>query len=296
MKSNSLQGNDLLNSSNAIAGFFYEKQNQIVNYFQMGSINKALLAENTKLKNELNALNHFDTTQNMIAKVPLVVYDTIKPKPTDTTLAKVDSITGNPLIVQDLKPIGVPRIVQYASYNYIAAKVVNNSVSNDKNNYITINKGTADGIEKDMAVVSADGVVGRVAYVSRHYAAIISVLSTRPISSQIAGGNVGVSSWDFKSPEYVNMGQVDSRTLVKRGDTAYTTGYSFFPENVAIGIVTKIDTVKVNNTLNLKLRLVNNFRNLKYVYVVANKIGPERTQLEAEVAKKEKEQQEKNKQ
>jgi hypothetical protein len=32
------------------------------------------------------------------------------------------------------------------------------------------------------------------------------------------------------------------------------------------------------------------------VYVVANKIGPERAQLEKEVAQKEKEQQEKNKQ
>jgi rod shape-determining protein MreC len=297
MKSNTVQGNDLLNSSNAIAGFFYEKQNQVVSYFQMGSLNKALLAENTKLKNQLNEHQFFDTTQNMIAKVPLVVYDTIKPKPnTDTTLAKVDTVTGKPIIVQELKPVGVPRIVQYASYNYIAAKVINNSVSNDKNNYITINKGSADGIEKDMAVVSAEGVVGRVAYVSKHYAAIISVLSTRPVSAQVAGGNVGVSSWDFKSPEYVNMGQVDSRTPVKKGDTAYTTGYSFFPENLSIGIVTKVDTVKVNNTLNLKLRLINNFRNLKYVYVVANKIGPERAQLEKEVAQKEKEQQEKNKQ
>lgn len=290
MNSNSLQGNDILNSSNAIAGFFYEKQNQVTTYFQMGSINRALVAENNKLKNELDALKYFDTTQNMVAKVPLVVYDTVRPKAVDS-LAKavVDSNAtgGKPTISQELKPYGQPRIVKYASYNYIAAKVVNNSVVSDKNNFITINKGTADGIEKDMAVVTADGVVGRVAYVSKHYAAVISMLSSRPVSSQVCGGNVGLSTWEGKSPEFVTMSQVDIRTPVKKGDTAYTTGYSFFPENVAVGIVTAVDTYKVNNTLNLKLRLINNFRNLKYVYVVANEAGSERANLEKGVAEQE---------
>ncbi len=296
MNSNTMQGNDLLNSSNAIAGFFYEKQNQITTYFQMGSINKKLVAENTKLKNELDGLKYFDTTQNVIGNVPIVVYDTIKPKAIDSNIAKttIDSATGKPLIVQELKPYGQPKIVKYASFNYIAAKVVNNSVVNDKNNFITINKGTADGIKKDMAVVTGDGVVGRVAYVSKHYAAVISMLSSRAVSSQIGGGNNGLTTWEGKSPDFVTMSQVDIRTVVKKGDTAYTTGYSFFPENVAVGIVAAVDTYKVNNTLNLKLRLINNFRNLQYVYVVASEIGSERAALEKEVIEKEKEQAQKN--
>lgn len=296
MNSNTMQGNDILNSSNAISGFFYEKQNQIITYFQMGSINKKLVAENNKLKNELDALKYFDTIQNVVAKVPIVVYDTIKPKPQDTSAkATVDTVTGKLIIVQELKPYGQPRIVKYASFNYIAAKVVNNSVANDKNNFITINKGSADGIKKDMAVVTGDGVVGRVAYVSKHYSAVISMLSSRPVSSQIGGGNIGLTTWEGKSPEFVTMSQVDVRTAVKKGDTAYTTGYSFFPENVAVGIVAAVDTFKMNNTLNLKLRLINNFRNLQYVYVVASEIGSERATLEKEVVEKEKEQAQKNK-
>ncbi|HTO15725.1 MAG TPA: rod shape-determining protein MreC [Edaphocola sp.] len=283
--SNTVQGNDLLNSSNALSAYFYGKQTQIISYFNMGSANKQLLAENTKLKNALDQYKYFDTTQNVVAKVPIVKYDSIKQKPTDT-LIHTDSV-GKPTIVQDLRPYGPPRVTKYASFNYIAAKVINNSVVNDKNNFITINRGTEDGVQKGMAVVSANGVVGRVAYVSKHYAAVISMLSSRPVSSQIANGNMGITIWDGKTADYVTMTQVDIQTFVKKGDTAYTTGYSFFPENIAIGTVTKIDTFKSNNTLNLNLKLLNNFRNLHYVYVVGSTIGIEKTELEKEIERQE---------
>ena len=288
VKSNSMQGSDLINSSNALAGFFYEKQNDIVTYFQLRTVNKELLAENARLHNELSEFQYFDTLQNVSAKVPLVVYDTIKPR-RDSTLALNDSTQpAKPTVVQDLRPFGNPKVVGYASYTYIAARVINNSVVNDRNNYITINRGAADGIEKDMAVVSSEGIVGRVAYVSKHYATIISVLSSRNISTQIAGGNIGVSSWSNNSPDFVTMSQVDIRTKVRKGDTAYTTSYSVYPENIPVGTVVSIDTYKVNNSLNLKLRLSNNFRNLKYVYVVKDKLGSERKDLEKSTAAKEK--------
>ena len=294
MKSNSLQGNDILNSSNAIAGVFYEKQNQVVRFFQLGRINKDLIAENVKLKNELDAFHYFDTSQDITARVPVVVYDTITPKPVDTVLTSLDSAAGKSVMVQELKPYSVPRVVKYASYSYVAARVVNNNVVNDRNNYITINKGLKDGIKVGMPVVTAEGVVGRVAYVSNYYAAIISVLSSRPISSQIAGGNVGVSSWDGKSPDYIALAKLDVRTNLKKGDTAYTTSYSDFPENIAIGKVVKVDTYKVNNTLNVKLKLANNFRNLQNVYIVVNKLGTEKQDLEEYVNEKEKAAQKQN--
>lgn len=287
----------MLNSSNAVAGFFYEKQNQVVSYFQMGSVNKALVEENTRLKQELDALKYFDTLQDVTSNVPLVTYDTIKVKKDSTAVAAVsDSALAKPTIVQDIRPFGKPRIIKYAAYKYIAAKVINNSITSDRNNYITINKGSADGIQKDMAVVTANGVVGRVAQVSKHYAVIISVLSSRPISSQVAGGSIGVSNWGGDAPDYVTMSQVDVRAAVRKGDTAYTTGYSYFPENIPVGVVMSVDTYKVNNTLNLKLKLSNNFRNLQYVYVVSSQLGSEKQTLEKAVADKEKEMQQKAKQ
>ncbi|WP_447410861.1 hypothetical protein, partial [Clostridium perfringens] len=72
----------------------------------------------------------------MTSNVPLVVYDTIKVKTDSAALAAAtDSAQSKPTIVQDIRPFGKPRIVKYASYKYIAAKVINNSVTNDRNNY-----------------------------------------------------------------------------------------------------------------------------------------------------------------
>ncbi|RQO30196.1 hypothetical protein DBR32_11485 [Taibaiella sp. KBW10] len=288
VNSNNIQGSDLLNSSNAIAGFFYEKQNDVVGYFQLKSANKDLLAENTRLHNELSQLKYTDTLQNVTAKIPIVVFDSVKAPKDTTLLAKADSPAAKPVIVQDLRPYGNPKVVGYASYSYIAARVINNSVVADRNNFITINRGTADGIEKDMAVVSGEGIVGRVAYVSKHYASVISVLSSRNVSTQIAGGNIGITNWSNNSPDFVTMSQVDIRTKVRKGDTAYTTSYSVYPENIPVGVVVSVDTYKVNNSLNLRLRLSNNFRNLKYVYVVKNLLGSEKRDLEKATAAKEK--------
>ena len=60
-------------------------------------------------------------------------------------------------------------------YEFIPARVVNSTV-NRPNNYILINKGSHDGVEKDMGVVSPDGIVGIVSEVSPHYASVMSLL------------------------------------------------------------------------------------------------------------------------
>ena len=65
-------------------------------------------------------------------------------------------------------------------YKYIPAQVVNNS-TNQANNYIIINKGTLDGIQREMSVMSTDGIVGVVTDVSRHYASVMSLLHSKSV-------------------------------------------------------------------------------------------------------------------
>ena len=49
-----------------------------------------------------------------------------------------------------------------------------------------------------------------------------------------------------------------------------------------VGSVARVDTIKTNNTKNLRVRLSTNFRKLQYVYVVENKLGEEKRKLEAQ--------------
>ena len=66
-------------------------------------------------------------------------------------------------------------LIRNKDYNYIPAKVINNSV-NKRNNFMTLNKGLVNGIENGMGVITQNGVVGVVHSVSENYALVLSVL------------------------------------------------------------------------------------------------------------------------
>ena len=89
-------------------------------------------------------------------------------------------------------------------YEYIPAQVVNNSIG-QANNYIIINKGRADGIERDMGVISSDGIVGVVADVSRHYASILSLLHSHSVVGVRFKNNqeLGSLKWGNNNYRYV---------------------------------------------------------------------------------------------
>jgi rod shape-determining protein MreC len=267
-KSRSMQGMDIVASSNAVSGYVYKKQNDVVYYFQLRRMNDSLLNENARLRNIIAGKSNVDTFRDVIAKVAVTIKDTTTVKDT----------TGG----TKLTPAGTVKVIRYAEYRYIPARVINNSISNDRINYITLNRGAADGIRRDMAVVTTNGIVGRVDDVSENYSRVVSVLSDRKVSTKLSDGTSNlITVWNPGSPEYVVTEKVPLYIKVRRGDSVFTTGYSFFPENVLIGTVAKVDTMKATNSKNIKVRLSTNFRNLQYVYVVGDKMAEERNKLEA---------------
>ncbi|KAA5537220.1 rod shape-determining protein MreC [Taibaiella lutea] len=274
-KSHTMQGNDIVNSSNSISGYVYKKQNDVVYYFQLKRLNDSLLNENARLRNLIAGNSNIDTFRDAIATIPVTAKDTVITTTKDSTGAIKITSTG------------VTKVVRYASYYYIPARVINNSIANDKQNSITINRGSADGVGKEMAVVTGNGIVGRVENVSEHYATIVSVLSDRKTAAKLSDGTGPYFPiWDGNSPDYLITEKVPSYVKIKRGDSIYTIGSSFYPENILIGTIAKIDTIKASGTKTLKVRLSTNFRKLQYVYVVKNKLSEERNKLEAKSTEK----------
>ncbi len=269
-KHNSMQGVDIVNSSNAAVGYFYRKQNDVTYYFQLKNANDSLLNENARLRNEMSLITGVDTLTDSVVRIAIRAKEDTTQKATDTTQK------GN-----SMKPIGKPVVVRYADYVYIPARVINNSIANDKTNYITLNRGAKAGIKKNMPVVTGSGIVGRVANVSDNYSTVVTVLSeNRNYSAQLADGTSGFITWAKGSADFVNLTKIPIQQKVTRGDSVFTTQYSIFPDNIFIGTVSKVDTMKSNNTKNLRIRLSTNFRNLQYVYVVKNKYNEEQTKLE----------------
>ena len=174
------------------------------------------------------------------------------------------------------------------SFTYTSAKVINNSTNFSKN-YITINKGEADGIAPGMAVISAKGVVGKVKTVSKHYAVVISMLNIdEQVSSVIKSSNYFCTSqWDGLDPQLVELKYVPRHVKLRVGDTVATSGYNaVFPEGVMIGIIKKYELKEEALFHDIKVELAQDFAQLAYVDVVKNSFKKERDSVENIINKK----------
>ena len=155
-------------------------------------------------------------------------------------------------------------------YEFIPARVVNNTV-NRPNNYILINKGSADGIEKDMGVISSNGIVGIVADVSPHYASVMSLLHSYTTISVRFKNNEHLANlrWETTNYRYGIIDDIPTHLRLQQGDTIVTSSYSYiFPENLMAGTVVEL-IPSPSGTLNkAKIRFSADFASLKNVYVI----------------------------
>ena len=167
-------------------------------------------------------------------------------------------------------------------YEYIPARVIKNSISMSKN-YLTLDKGRKDGIEKDFGVVSSQGIVGTVIATSERYSLVVSILNTGwGISGKIKKNNYyGPIQWEGGDYKYINMYEIPNHVKISIGDTVVTSGYSaVYPEGIDIGRISKIDKNISNNFFDLELQLLTDFKNLYQVYVINNKNRREQVLLE----------------
>ncbi len=169
-------------------------------------------------------------------------------------------------------------------YRFIAAKVINNSI-HQKNNYITINKGSLHGIKKGMGVISPTGVVGIVLNVSQQFATIQSLLhSETRVSAMLSSSQVfGSLIWGEKiNPKRALLRDIPNHVEVKAGEEVNTSGYSLFPQGIPLGKVTGTDISSGESFLDIEIELSTDFHNLQYVYVVIDQWDEEKKHVEAQ--------------
>jgi len=185
--------------------------------------------------------------------------------------------------LQEKYPVNRPDTVDAPAYYFTSAKVISNSV-NKQFNYITLNKGSRQGIKPDMGIISADGVVGVITNVSPNYSTGLSLLNKRlSIPAKITKNNYfGALVWDGEHSNTADLKEIPFHIMVNVGDTVVTSGYSsIFPEGLMIGTITKWEQDPGTNFYNIKVELSTNFRTLKYVEVVKNTKQAELKKLES---------------
>ena len=189
--------------------------------------------------------------------------------------------------IDSTQTLKVKDTLNQQQYTLFAAKVIKNSISL-RNNYITINKGSADGIVKDMAVISPQkGVVGFVQEVSEHLATIRSLLNKNTAISVFVKKNNAFGSlvWGDGNFDYQKayVKEIPNHIKVNVGDTIITTGEGSFPRGIEVGKITKTGISTGDSFMTLEIGLFNNFSTLQYVYVVKDRLGAEQKDLESKL-------------
>ncbi|KGN93701.1 rod shape-determining protein MreC [Porphyromonas crevioricanis] len=188
--------------------------------------------------------------------------------------------------------------IRYSMPNYVTARVIR--ASNRKtDNYLSIDKGTRNGIAKDMSVMSATGVVGTVAAVSESCALVVPLINSKlRLSCRIKGRDfVGSLSWDNPSDiTHARLSDLPRHATVKVGDTVVTSGYSFtYLPNLIVGTIEneeldhksiqttpeqQIDISSHTNFSSVPVRLATDFSRLSFVYVFTEQPSPEIQRLQ----------------
>jgi rod shape-determining protein MreC len=167
---------------------------------------------------------------------------------------------------------------QANNYKYRMAEVV--TVNADPfNNTLSINLGQKDGIKKDMAVMTIDGLVGRINEVSEFYSNVqllTEINDTDSNSKAIAVTVKGresqsfgmIESFDVKTGNLV-MNKVDQADPMQVGDTVITSGLGLvFPNGIEIGKIVSIGLGEFGITHKVLVEPKASFRHIREVYVV----------------------------
>lgn len=243
---NSYQGSAWFSSANAVTGKLYEWDANVETFFSLTKVNQKLTQRNAYLEQEVQKLS--------------------------------DSLVS---VTKDSSIYHRDQFALLRNYRLIPAKVVANSVDKP-GNLMTIDKGSADGIHKDMGVISGTGVVGIVYLVAEHYAIVIPVLNMKSnISCMIQNrGYFGYLRWKGGVSDLAYLEEVPRHAHFKLGDYVVTSGYSaVFPPGVRVGRILHVFNSADGLSYRVQLRLSTDFARLRDVCVIDDAAMKERLEI-----------------
>ncbi len=246
---------------NAVASPVQQALSAVGDWFSSLSENarsaEELRNENEQLRQQLDALRY----ENTLQEVQLTKYQELN------DLYDLDSY--------------------YAEYPKTAAQIISTS-ANNWNASMTIDKGSVDGIQDYMPVLSGDGLLGHVETVYRHYSKIVSILSEDSyVHGEVlrSGDHVGVEGditleQDGLCKIEFYIGQTD----IAVGDEIVTSSLSdIYPPGIRIGEITEIEEAGDGVTGIAYLRPDADVKNISYILIITDQVEKPDTSEESEL-------------
>ena len=243
---NSYQGSVFFSTANVAAGKVYEFDAQAKSFFSLTKVNEQLTQRNLYLEQQVKTL-----TERMID------------------------------VTRDTGFTNRNQLQMLESYKLIPAKVVTNSLDK-RDNLITLDKGSDDGVRVDMGVACGNGVVGVVYMVSKNYCVVIPVLNSHSNISVVVDkrGYFGYLHWLGHRSDRAYVNDIPLHAKVRPGDHVITSGYSsIFPPGVEVGKVLYVFKSLDGLSLQLQVKLSTDFSTLRDVCIIDDTKMKERIDL-----------------
>lgn len=240
-------------SANGIAGNIYSMITDIEGYFNLKDENMRLVEHNRLLSEELQAMGK-----------ELTAYK-------DSTM-----LAGNGFVAANR-----------GNFTFGTAKVINGSL-NRVNNFITIDKGSSDGVTTEMGVFNEQGVVGIVRQTSENFAIVLPLLNSKSmISCRVKGSNSFCTlKWDGTGLQHSYLIDLPRYALFEQGDTVVTSGFSsIFPAGIPVGEIQNLEDSDDGMFYRAKVKLYVDFSSIDNLFIVGHKKKNEQEILEESMNK-----------
>ena len=234
---NNLQGSVYLSTANGAVARLHAGKDKVTSYFGLTEKNRALVEQNAMLQQRILELEAIASMQHL------------------DSLAKVETVQR----------------VHRMGYNITPAQVIDKSI-NKTDNYITLNKGTADGVEPDMGVMGVDGIVGVTYKCTEHYSLVLPLLNSKSrVSCKVLGSDYfGYLRWEGGDSRHAMVYDLPRYSAVEVGDTIVTSGNSsFFPSGMMIGVVKESYPSADGLYVMLEVELSTQFARLEHTFIMS---------------------------
>ena len=253
---NSFQGSVYLSTANNVSARVVSARSRVTNYFGLADVNDRLATQNAAL------LQRVEELEALVA------------------LQQLDSLSQAEAVQR----------VHRTGYVITPAQIIDKSI-NRVDNFMTLDRGTLDGVQPNMGVMSANGVVGVVYKCTEHYSLVMSLLNSKSsVSCKVQGSNdLGYLRWNGGDARYAMLHDLPRYSAVAIGDTIVTSGNSsFFPEGIMVGSVEELYPSSDGLSMTLKIALSAHFSQLERVFIMRKMDAEEMAALKESLKPKKK--------
>jgi rod shape-determining protein MreC len=167
------------------------------------------------------------------------------------------------------------------NYTLIPSRICSKTI-NLRNNFMTLCKGSDNGIDVGMGVITQNGIAGIISQVSSDFSTVLLLLNNESrTSAKISGKNYfGNLLWRNGNPQLMNLLDVPKHAKISIGDTVMTSGYSIsYPEGIIIGTIKDYRPQEGSNSYNIEVELTSDISAIDYAYVVSYNNAEEKQEL-----------------